>query len=342
MRLYDSMSGAALLLSLVGQATSDDATPSHKGDKSAPPPAVVSKQADEAKPTASTAVASKYPAEEAEVRKLAEAFCQAYSSRDAPAVAALFTEDAEYVDEHGEIYHGRQKIAELLASVFAERPVCPLKVDIDSIRFISAGVAVEDGTTTMLDADGLPTHSVRYTSVHVKSNGKWLTASTRDNIAAPGSPSLTEQLGWLEGEWVDEADDSVVEFTCRPILNGKFLARDFTVKIAGKAELTGSQRIGRDPQTGQLKSWTFDSEGGYGDGIWYRDGENWVLKTTGVQSDGSNISVTSVYSYVNDHTMTWQAVNHEIDGVRVPDGEIFTLVRRPPAPSDKDPSVAGD
>ena len=30
--------------------------------------------------------------------------------------------------------------------------------------------------------------------------------------------------------------------------------------------------------------------------------------------------------------MTWQAVDHEIEGVRLPDSELFTLVRKPPPP----------
>jgi len=346
MRPSKPLSVVALSLSLSGFAISDDAEPAKKGEP-AIPAATTSPAADEAKSTiAETAVpvtaVSRFPADDLAIRKSGEDFCKAYRAGDSAAVAELFAEDAEYVDEHGDVFVGRQKIAELLTSVFADKPKCQLEVTIHSIRFISPGVAVEDGTTTMLDDDGLPSRSAQYSAVHVKSDGKWLTASVRDHVAAPQTANLEEQLGWLLGDWVDEADDSVVEFSCQPILNGKFLSREFTVKIAGNAELTGSQRICRDPLTGQLKTWTFDSEGGHGQGTWYHDGENWVLKTSGVSSNGSTISGTSVYSVINDHTITWQAVNTEVDGERLPDGEVFTLVRTPPTPSDNEKPVVSE
>ena len=50
--------------------------------------------------------------------------------------------------------------------------------------------------------------------------------------------------------------------------------------------MTVTQRIGWDPLTKQIKSWVFDSEGGYGDGLWTRKGNQWVIKSTGVLPDG--------------------------------------------------------
>ena len=346
MRPFPTLSGVALSLTLIGFATSDDAVPLKKGAK-APPPATVPKAADKTKPsaeepTAPAAAVSKYPADELAIRNSAEAFCKAYCAGDAAAIAELFTEDAEYVDEHGEVYQGRKKISELLTSVFTDQANFQLDVTIDSIRFISPGVAVEDGTTTIMDTDGLPTHSVRYTAIHVKTDGKWQTASTRDNASVPEPASLEEQFDWLLGDWVDEADDSVVEFHCSPTLNGKFLSRDFTMKIAGQAAISGTQRIGRDPLTGQLKAWTFDSEGGHGQGTWYHEGENWVLRSTGVSTEGLTVTGTSIFTFIDDHTMTWQAVNHQVDGVLLPDGEIFTLVRKPPNPFDKETPIASE
>jgi hypothetical protein len=57
-----------------------------------------------------------------------------------------------------------------------------------------------------------------------------------------------------------------------------------------------------------------------------------VLKATGVTADGQTASSTSIYTFVNDHTMTWQSVDHEIAGVQLPDSEIVTIVRQAPAP----------
>jgi hypothetical protein len=57
-----------------------------------------------------------------------------------------------------------------------------------------------------------------------------------------------------------------------------------------------------------------------------------VLKSTGVTADGQTASSTSIYTFVNAHTMTWQSVDHEIAGVELPDSEVVTIVRQAPAP----------
>ena len=68
------------------------------------------------------------------------------------------------------------------------------------------------------------------------------------------------------------------------------------------------------------------------EGTWHRDGDSWVLKTTGVTADGQTASGTSIYTLVSDDIMTWQAVDHEIAGEQLPDSEVVTIVRKPPPP----------
>jgi uncharacterized protein (TIGR02246 family) len=285
-------------------------------------------------PAAPATDPDKNAADEEAIRQTGETFAKAYGEGDASAVAAHFTPDAEYVDEQGDVFQGRQAIEESLAAYFVENPGSQLEVTIDSIRFVSPGVAIEDGTTTVTHPGGGPSDYSRYTAVHVKTNGKWLTASSREH--APKSrrqhAAQLEQLEWLVGDWVDEDDDSIVEFSCQVVDNGNFLLRQFTVKIAGQEAMSGTQRVGWDPVSGKLRAWIFDSEGGFGEGTWSRDGDNWVLKTTGVTADGQTASGTSIYTFVSEHIMTWQAVDHEIAGVQIPDSEVITIVRKPPPP----------
>ena len=49
-------------------------------------------------------------------------------------------------------------------------------------------------------------------------------------------------------------------------------------------------------------------------------------------ADGQTASGTSIYTFVSEHLMTWQAVDHEIAGVQLPDSEVVTIVRTPPRP----------
>lgn len=317
--------------------------------KTTAPKAAVAKAGDKPadKPTAKPAAktVSKAPAapatdpdakaaEETAVRQTGETFARAYNEGDASAVAAHFTADAEYVDEQGNVLQGRQAIEESLAAFFTENPGSQLEVTISSIRLVSPGVAIEDGTTTVTRPAGGPSDYSRYTAVHVKTNGKWLTASSREHAPKDRRQHATrlQQLEWLLGDWVDEDDDSIVEFACQAVDNGNFLVRQFWVKIAGQEAMSGTQRIGWDPLSGKLRAWIFDSEGGYAEGTWHRDSDSWVLKTTGVTADGQTASGTSIYTFVSEHIMTWQAVDHEIAGVQLPDSEVVTIVRKPPSP----------
>ena len=215
-------------------------------------------------------------------------------------------------------------------------------MEINSIRIVSPGVAIEDGVTTLTGSEDAEPAVTHYTAVHVKTNGEWLVASVRERALKERRQhrSQLQQLGWLKGDWVDESDDSIVLFSCGASDNGNFLMRKFVIQIAGEEALSGTQRIGWDPVQGKLRAWTFDSEGGYTDGFWHRDGDRWVLKSTGVTADGQTASSTNIYTFINEHTMTWQSVDHEIAGVEMPDSELVTIVRRAPSPEAVDNAVS--
>jgi uncharacterized protein (TIGR02246 family) len=278
--------------------------------------------------------AQQQTADEQAIREAGAAFMKAYGAADAKAVAAHFSAEAEYVDEQGTVFQGRSAIEESLAAFFAENPGCQLEMTIDTLRFVSPGVAIEDGTTIVTRAGDPHPIETRYTTVHVKTDGKWLAASVRDQAPKDRRQHRTqlEQLDWLIGDWVDEGDDALVTFSCQAVDGGNFLLRKFSIQIAGQEALSGTQRIGFDPLTGKLRTWIFDSEGGYGEGLWHRNGDDWVLKLTGVTADGEPASSTSIYTLVNGHTMTWQSVGHEIAGVQIPDSEVVTVVRSAPKP----------
>ncbi len=357
MRTILTLSGAALLVGVVSFAGEDK-----KGD-SEPVKKATTQAVDQdgkqgsvsrnlklikktvAKPADETPddqpVIEEISADEEAIRQADESYAKAYGTGDAKAVAAHFTADAEYVDEVGDVFQGRDAIEESMTEFFAENPGCALQINIDSIRFITPEVAVEDGSTIVTRADESEPIESHYTTVHVKSDGKWLAASVRDHAPKDRRQhhSQLEQLAWLQGDWVDEGDDSIVTFSCKSVDNGNFLLRTFTILIAGQEAMSGTQRIGWDPLTGKLRAWIFDSEGGYSEGLWHRDEENWVLKVSGVTADGQPASCTSIYTLVNEHTMTWQSVDHEIAGVQQPDSEIYTIVRQAPVPV---PVVADD
>ena len=119
-------------------------------------------------------------AEIAAIRAESEAFVAAFNKGDAKAVAALWTEDGEYIDDTGRRFAGREAIEKGYAEYFAGNPNTKIQITIDSLRLLSDDAAIEDGrAVTDPPADGAAGFS-KYTSTHVKVDGKWLMASVRD------------------------------------------------------------------------------------------------------------------------------------------------------------------
>ncbi len=273
-----------------------------------------------------------YCAEEDKILDMAQAFVAAFDAGNARAIASQFAEDGEFVDEDGQVFRGRQAIEKEFAAFFAEMKDARLNLDIESIRLIGADLAVEEGTATSRLPGNLPATTSRYLAVHVKRNGAWKIASNRSLASKPASPhEQLKQLQWLLGEWVDESDDAVVKHHCKWSEDGNFLLIDFEAQIRGARTMKGSQRIGWDPLTRQIKSWVFDSEGGHAEGYWGRMGDRWVIKVSGVRPDGVAATATNTYAPTGRDRIQWTSVDRIIGGEGEPDLRV-TIVRTPPQP----------
>lgn len=284
--------------------------------------------------------------DEAAIRALVLEFTRAFNAGDAKAVAALFTDGARLVTEDGETVEGRRAIEELFARSFAASPGQVIVVRTESLRMLGSEAALEEGTAVITARDGEPrAESSRYSAAYVKRDGKWLQDALHDY--PPAAPAVAgsarkhlEELGWLIGEWLDESDDAEVQTTCDWSDDGSFLLRSFRMRIGDQIRVSGVQRIGWDPRLGQFRSWVFDSEGGFSEGLWSRDDRGrWIIKTTGVLKDGRSVSATNVLSQVDLHVLRWESVDRTLGGDALPSVEDVVLVRRPPAPGGRDPTT---
>ena len=193
-------------------------------------------------------------------------------------------------------------------------------------------LAVEIGTTKETPAPGETPDYDRYTVLHVKRDGKWQMALARD--AESGTPTNNERLqplAWLVGEWVDDNGSVVVYSTCRWSDDGNFLLQEFKLQIQGQEAMQVSQRIGWDPLAKRIRSWVFDSEGGYGESVWARNGDAWVIKATGVRSDGTTASATNVLVRTGTDGYVWRSTDRIIGDEVTPSIEV-KAVRKPPQP----------
>ncbi len=270
-------------------------------------------------------------ADEKAITELLSAFTKAFDAGDAVGAAATYAEDAIVVDESGGRIVGREAIREQLAASFAENPGATIEIGVDELQFIGSSTAIEVGNTRIRPAGGEAAELSRFTAFYLKQDGRWLQAAVRDETIESLTPhDRLKELEWLVGDWINESEDSVVSTTCRWSDDGNFLLRDFSVKMQGQPVLSGTQRIGWDPTRKQFKTWIFDSEGGFGEGYWTRDGDNWVIKADGVRQDGQHASVTSVITRLGKDRAHWRASDRTLGGLAVPGDDEFIIVRKPP------------
>jgi hypothetical protein len=150
--------------------------------------------------------------------------------------------------------------------------------------------------------------------------------------------SPLEGLDWMVGEWVDQGEDATIVTECSWTNNHKFLKRSYQLKIDDEVTLEGYQIVGWDPLAGQIRSWTFDSDGGFGDGLWIQDGNRWLVKVSFVLPDGARASALNVYTYVDDDTILWQSIDREVAGELQPSIPEVTVIRQGSQESEKEES----
>lgn len=294
--------------------------------KGAAPKASTPKQAA----PASTPAPSREDEEKA-IRALVDAFTKAFNAGDAAAAAATFTEDALVILEDGSRTEGREQITAQLAAAFADAPGDTIAIEPIEYRFLAPDTVLEHGTTTITPPGGAAPERTKYSVVYVKKAGHWLQSVVRDEHVGDVTPhQRLEELAWMVGEWVNESDDAVVHTTCKWSEDGNFLLREFTMKTRGQPVLSGTQRIGWDPTRQQFKTWVFDSEGGFGEGNWTRNGDQWVIKLDAVRQDGQHASATNIITRLGKDRLGWQSVDRTLGSAALPGIDEFIIVRKPP------------
>src|SRR5215471_2492457 len=260
------------------------------------------------------------------IRKAGAAHVEAMNKGDLNAVMAFWAPDADYIDESGKQTKGKEAITALLKKGLAENKGKKISGKVHSLKFLRPEVAMEDGSLEFTASDGSK-ESNRYAVVWVKSGDHWLLSSVRDLPAEVSDlPSLTypqlKALEWMVGEWQDPSGKIDVTTACRWDRNKSFLIVEYEVKRAGAEPLHVSQRVGWDGHNGLIRSWVFDSDGGFSEGYWERQGNKWVVAKAGVLPDGGTGSATNIYEFVDQNTFIWRAIDREVEGQPLSNTEI--------------------
>ena len=250
------------------------------------------------------------------IQQSSKAFARAFARGDAKALAALWTEQGEHHDADGTLVRGRAALEKAFRTLFEENPKAKIEVLTESIRFLGPDLAIEEGILRRESAPNELASTTLYSAIHHREGAGWKVAVSREWGA--GEDRL-EDLAWLVGKWQGKVKDEETTLTIakdpkKPLLVGKF-----TRKAKGKVVGSGTLRILVDQQTGQLRSAHSNDDGGFGQAVWIRDDNRWVLDASGVLGDGSETAAVNILGRINKDEFTWQSVDRVVGDEDLPD-----------------------
>jgi uncharacterized protein (TIGR02246 family) len=265
------------------------------------------------------------------IDKLIQASIQAFNNRDAAAIAANWTAEGEYIRNDGEPIRGRAEIQKGYAEFFKTLKGKPtVEVQIDGLRFPSTDAGVSEVTLRLKNEQGELIGSNWRNTLLVREAGQWKVAMVQEWDRDTAMDDSLKDLEWLIGTWRMDTKDRDVTTTYEWDEDKAFLRGKYSVKQGGKATESGMQMFGKDNAEGGIRSWVFQSDGGYGDGTWAREGKKWTVDFEGVTHDGKRLRATVIYMHVDANTFTWQSVQQTVDGQPIADTQPIRVTKQKP------------
>ena len=266
---------------------------------------------------------------DAPIDKAVQSYAAAFNKNDAAATAAHWAETGVYVDrETGARTEGRDAIQADFETLFKERTGARLAIELTDRRLIKPDVASIEGNATA-SLPGEESSTTAFSAILVRQGEQWLIDSVHESPQAtpPTAHDALADLEWLLGRWLDESETTRVETNVRFGAGNSFLVRSFVVQAPDEEEEQGTQVIGWDPRLKQIRSWSFFSDGSFGDGLWSKSGNDWLVKGTHTLADGRVASGTQVVEREGNDTLHVRLIGREIDGEPQPNSEPVRVVR---------------
>ena len=266
-----------------------------------------------------------------------------FNNGDAKSLAACWTESGEFVGPQGTRADGREDLEKQFQDAFSARKVASkLTLHVNHVRLVNDELALVEAVAEakpVAVVDG----ALIAAFVLVKQKGRWLIESARETLVhAPAQTNHLKDLDWLMGDWSSETSPAGISLrsSCGRTAEQAFLIRKFQVEGKGAFLHGGTEVIGWDPRTSRIRSWVFDTDGGFGENVWVRDGNRWLIKFSGTLADGSEASATHIITKVDDDTVTLQSKDRIVGGVAQADIPETVLKRQTAGkPADKTPTA---
>jgi hypothetical protein len=158
--------------------------------------------------------------------------------------------------------------------------------------------------------------TTNYKAVLIKQDGKWLldrVTEENNNVPASNYEHLKD-LEWIVGTWVDESTAQSIRIECDWTTNKNYISRKYTVSRDGDVVSSGLQMIGWDAKNENIRSWLFDSDGGFVSGTWSGKDGRWVVQSVATLQNGESGSFTSIFQQLEDGSYSWKKINRSLNG----------------------------
>lgn len=259
------------------------------------------------------------------IEKSATAYLDALNLGDFDTAARFWTADGEYIDEAGRSV----PIAELWRApheAATNDPPQPtvrrVLTESRRVRFIAADVALEEGESESIGQESHPSVRVRYAVVWVRQQGQWKLTSLRDLGPAPAAADPLAELEWLIGDWIGSTADRKFVVHAEWSQNRRWIIRRFSLHVGQAQSLSGVQIVGWDPAEEGIRSWVFDSEGGFSSAHWEREGVRWKVVSTGVRGDGVLTEALNTYTRLADNKFEWGSIDLGEASEQLPESKV--------------------
>jgi uncharacterized protein (TIGR02246 family) len=258
-------------------------------------------------------------------------YVTAFNEHNLDAISAMWSENAVVNDlDTGDRTVGRAAIVADLAAAFKAGRLTQIAISLHTTRLISADVASLTGQTTLFLPDQDPTIT-NFVVILVKKDGLWLIDSLDESPAflPPTPKAALQELNWLVGAWAEEGGSGEAVNHIRWSESNAFLLRTFVMPEEDGTVMKGTQVIGWDPRSRQIRSWAFLADGTFGDGVWSKNGEDWIIKSSQTMANGNAVSGTYIMTKVDDQSLTIQLVARDVEGEPQPATPQVKMVRLP-------------
>jgi uncharacterized protein (TIGR02246 family) len=266
-----------------------------------------------------SAQAVNHAKDEAAIRQASSDYLAAIAKGDTKALADFWTADGTCTDETGHTVKVREQLAKS-----GERQSdggARAKPTDTKIRFIANDVAVEEGSIESPPVEGGPAVKGRYSAMWLREGDRWKLDNVQETHTEAVNADQVAALNVFVGEWKGEKNGITVNISAKWDANKKFLQRKVTM-TASKSSIVGTQQIGWDPLSQQIRSWMFSDDGSLSEGVWSREGYFWMVLASRVLPDGQISKSTQIYKFPDKNTLVWKSVACSIDGESTDDFEI--------------------